>query len=167
MDLPQLRCPQRKPRPQLPRHPMEHACAPAHHNPPGERVYPSRARTQRPPCSRARSRPAPCVRPISYTSCPQSNPGRARFPIVKKNLSRLALDAVAPLTAPQPVDPGLHRFRYQHDTYICDATTSLPAFLRLAYPASSQPPLGSFLMPPGLHSAEPENMYGKRRCAEV
>ena len=85
-------------------------------------------------------------------------------------MSRLALVAVAPLTAPQPADPGLHRFRYQHDTYICDATTSLPAFLCLPYPASSQPPLGSFLMPPGLHSAKTENMlslYSKRRCAEL
>jgi len=143
VDLPQLRCPQRKPRPQLPRHPMEHACAPAHHNPPGERVYPSRARTQRPPCSRARSRPAPCVRPISYTSCPQSNRA-GEISHCQEELSRLALDAVAPLTAPQPVDPactGQVPARHLH----LRRTTSLPAFLRLAYPLV-QPPLGSFLM---------------------
>ena len=92
-------------------------------------------------------------------------------PIVKKNVSRLALFAVAPLAdRPQPADPGSYRFSYQRDTYICDATTSPPAFLRLPYPASSQPPLGSFLAPPGLHSAELENMlslYSKRRCAEL
>jgi len=73
VDVPRLRPPQRRPRAQLPRHPMEHACAPAHHNPPGERVYPSRAHTQRPvltlPLQSRTLRDADCIHIVAAKHC--------------------------------------------------------------------------------------------------
>src|SRR5882672_6409923 len=78
------------------------------HNPPGERGYPSRARTQRPvlmrPLQACTLRDAACIHIV-----PAKHRGQGEIvPIVKKNVSRLALVAVAPLADRPPArGPGL------------------------------------------------------------
>src|SRR5882672_5928809 len=72
------------------------------HNPPGERVYPSRARTQRPVLMRPLQ--ARTLRDADYIHIvPAKHRGQGEIvPIVKKNMSRLALVAVVPLADRPP-----------------------------------------------------------------
>ncbi|KAF8528348.1 endoplasmic reticulum Ca-transporting P-type ATPase [Hysterangium stoloniferum] len=73
---------------------------------------------------------------------------------------------IVPLLKKDPADVSTYRFNYQRDTYICDTSTSPPSFLRLPYPTSTKPALGTYSSLPslGVSTSEVETLqalYGK------